>query len=111
MNRRELLLLRPTPRARVFELPCERLFMQYVDRQRQNAALTTAGPESWLGEPEARYDVGSVGELLAGLEAELGSAEVVRVVGREWLADEGLRRAVDRLLTEMITRGGRVEWA
>jgi hypothetical protein len=111
VNRRELLLLRPTPRARAYELPCERLFMQCVDRQRSDAALTTAGPESWLGEPEARYDAGRVADLLAGLESELGSADVVRVVGREWLAAGELRRDVDRLLATFVERGGRVEWA
>lgn len=110
MNRRELLLLRPTPRARVFDLPCERLVMQYVDAQGSDDALTPAGPEAWLGEPEARYDVASVADLLAGLESGLDTAEVVHVIGREWLAHDELRRAVDRLLTAFVARGGRVDW-
>jgi hypothetical protein len=33
----------------------------------------------------------------------------LRVVGREWLADEGLNREVERLIAAFVERGGRVE--
>ena len=34
MNRRDLLLLRTTPKARVVELSCHRLYLQYLDLRR-----------------------------------------------------------------------------
>jgi hypothetical protein len=109
MNRRDLLLLRATPRARVFELPCERLYMQYLDARRPQAPATAAQPDGWLGEPEARFDIRSTRDLFDGLARELGAADVVRVVGRNWLAAAELKLEVERLLTAFVGRGGRVE--
>jgi hypothetical protein len=109
MNRRDLLLLRATARARVFELPCERLYMQYLDARQPRVASTSAQPDYWLGEPEARFDVRSARDLFDALARELGTAEVVRVVGREWLADDQLKQEVERLIAAFVDRGGRVE--
>ena len=109
MNRRDLLLLRATSRARVFELPCERLYMQYVDARQPHGASMAAQPDDWLGEPEAQFDVRSAGDLFDGLARELDAADVVRIVGPEWLADEKLKQEVDQLISAFAARGGRVE--
>ena len=109
MNRRDLLLLRATPHARVFELPCERLYMQYLDARRPRLTSMAAQPDYWLGEPEAQFDVGTPRDLFEELARELRAADVVRIVGREWLADEGLKQEVERLITAFVERGGRVE--
>jgi hypothetical protein len=109
MNRRDLLLLRATPVARVFELPCERLYMQYLDARRPQAVSQATPPAFWLGEPEAHFTGRSARDLFEDLARELGDADVVRIVGREWLADEGLKREVERLISAFVERGGRVE--
>ena len=108
MNRRDLLLLRATPSARVFELPCERLYMRYLDVRRPQAG-PQAPPDYWLGEPEAQHDVPSARDLFDDLARELSAADVVRVVGRDWLADDELKREVERLIARFVERGGRVE--
>jgi hypothetical protein len=102
-------MLRATPRARVFELPCERLYMQYVDARRPRAQSLPAQPDDWLGEPEAQFDMRSACDLFDALARELGAADVVRVVGREWLADDELKQEVERLIAAFVERGGRVE--
>ena len=83
--------------------------MQYVDARQPPAGPATARPEMWLGEPDAQLDVRTPDDLFGTLARELSAAEVVRVVGREWLADEGLAREVERLPTAFVSRGGRVE--
>jgi hypothetical protein len=109
LNRRDLLLLRATPRARVFELPCERLYMQYVDARRPRAASVATQHDYWLGEPETQFEVRSARDLFDSLARELGAADVVRVVGREWLADKELKQEVEGLIAAFVERGGRVE--
>ena len=109
MNRRDLLLLRATQGERVFELPCERLYMQYLDVRPPRAASAAAQPDGWLGEPEARFDVRTTRDLFDHLARELGAADVVRVVGREWLVEAELKQEVERLISAFVERGGRVE--
>ena len=109
MNRRDLLLLRATASARVFELPCERLYMRYLDVRRPQAGPQASPLDDWPGEPEARHDVPSARDLFDDLARELRAADVVRVVGREWLADEELKREVERLIAAFVERGGRVQ--
>jgi hypothetical protein len=53
--------------------------------------------------------VRSARDLFDALARELGTAEVVRVVGREWLADDQLKQEVERLIAAFVDRGGRVE--
>jgi hypothetical protein len=107
-HRRDLLLLRATPRERVFELPCERLYMQYLDARPPRAAAAAPADDS-LGEPEGRFDIRSPRDLFDHLASELGAADVVRVVGREWLVEAELKQEVERLITAFVERGGRVE--
>jgi hypothetical protein len=109
MKRRDLLLLRATPRARVFELPCERLYMRFVDLRRPPPTSTSAPPDYWLGEPDAQFDVRTPHDLFEALARELSAADVVRVVGQEWLADTELKQEVERLMAAFAERGGRVQ--
>lgn len=109
MNRRDFWLLRATPHARVFELPCERLYMQYVDARRPQAGPGTTPQDDLPGEPDAQHDRASLAELFDGLARELETVDVVRIVDREWLADDDLKGEVERLVTAFLRRGGRVE--
>lgn len=108
LGRRDLLLLRPTPRDRVFELPCQRLYMQFVDARRIRPSESPPD-EIGLGEPEAVHDTRGVCELLDALARELREAEVLCLLEPEWLVDPELRREVDRLVAAFTARGGRVE--
>jgi hypothetical protein len=83
--------------------------MQYLDVRRPRAASQAAQPDYWLGEPEAQFDVRSARDLFDDLARELGAADVLRVVGRDWLADDELKREVERLISAFVARGGRVE--
>ena len=93
----------------MFELPCERLYMQYLDVRPPRATSAAAQPDGWLGEPEARFDVRTTRDLFDHLARELGAADVVRVVGREWLVEAELKQEVERLISAFVERGGRVE--
>lgn len=108
MNRRELLLLKRDLNTRVVELTCASLYMQYLDTQRPSASVSALG-DHWLGEPEPRWSSSSARELFDGLQRELASAEVLRLVEPRWLADPGLRREVDLLIARFRASGGRVE--
>lgn len=109
LRRRDLLLLRATPRDRVFELPCQRLYMQFVDARRSRPAL--ASPDRGEGgEPEAVHDAPGPREVFAALARDLAAADVLRIRDREWLADSDLRGEVERLVAGFTARGGRVEW-
>jgi hypothetical protein len=108
--RRDLLLLRPAPRSRVYELPCQQLYMRYVDASRGRPApapLEEAGP----GEPGSVVEAAGPFALVAALAAELNDVDVLRILDREWLVDPGLRREVDALIAGFTSRGGRVEFA
>lgn len=110
MNRRDLLFLRSTRKERVFELPCEQLYMQFVDTRRPSPSTVTPSQDDYqLGEPEASFDVGSADDLFVNLRAALAGADVLRVVGPQWLSDPDLKAHVDGLIAEVKAAGGRVE--
>lgn len=110
MKRRDLLLLRSTRKERVFELPCEQLYMQFVDTRRPSPATMTTSPDDYqLGEPDASFEVGSAHDLFVNLRAALAGADVLRVVDPHWLTDPDLRAQVDGLIAEIKAAGGRVE--
>ena len=79
INRREF--LQAKARARVVELSCERLYIQFADAQAD----------------------GRLPEFLEGVERQLDAADAVRLTAREWLAREDFRERVGAVL-----RGRRV---
>lgn len=109
MNRRDLLLLKTHSGRRVVDLACERLYMRYLDTRRPSPPATTLD-DHWLGEPQPRITAASPRELFDGLRRDLAGADVLRVVGQQWLADADLRREVDALVTAFRAHGGRVEF-
>jgi hypothetical protein len=109
VNRRDLLLLRVDAGTKVFELECERLYMRYLDARRPGAPAAPRD-DFELGEPEPHLAVESPRELFDGLRRDLDGADVLRVVGPQWLADAELRREVDALVAVLRARGGRVEF-
>ncbi|HET9947674.1 MAG TPA: hypothetical protein VFQ22_01995 [Longimicrobiales bacterium] len=115
MNRREFLRLVRRGRERVLELSCERLYTRFVDAQAAAGMEQVAGElpaaawEEGTGEPPLDVRVPSPEELLAELERGLAQADVLRVRGREWLAVEDFRRALEPRLEAFRRRGGRVE--
>ena len=72
MHRREFLL----PKARVLELSCERLFIQFADAQTD----------------------GRLPEFLDGVKRQLDAADTVRLTAHEWLAREDFREHISPLL-------------
>jgi hypothetical protein len=109
MHRRDLLLLRTPAGTTVFELACERLFMRYLDARRPGPAVPTLD-DHWLGEPDPHIASTSTRELFDGLRRDLAGADVLRIVGPQWLADADLRRDVDALVAGFRASGGRVEF-
>jgi len=86
MNRRDLLLLKIAPRTHTVVLPCEELYMRYLDSQLDN---TTA-------------------ELFDRLRVELREADSVHLADTTWFADAEFKQALDRVLAAYRAGGGRV---
>ena len=111
MKRRDFLLFRRTRHARVIEIPCERIYMHYLD-----AAVTvprsTDEPrdESVLGEPAPEFAERTTKDVMETLDTQLKDVDVVRVIDRHWLAADELNREFDTFLAGFIARGGRVEF-
>jgi hypothetical protein len=110
MNRRDFLKLRARGDERVLELSCERLYMRYVDALASTdlGGATEAGA-GWSGEPPTAIAVPTTVELFADLERRLTDADVLRVLGREWLAGGDFRREVEARIEAFRRQGGRVE--
>ena len=114
MNRRDFLLLKTERSSRVAELLCERLYMHY-----QQLSLPTNRPAQGVAadvealfdaEPPTVFAERSTHQLFSNVERELQSADVLRVVDREWLAVDEFGRDVEGLLAAFRRRGGRVEY-
>jgi hypothetical protein len=86
LNRRSFLLLKVTPRTHAVVLPCEELYMRYLDSQLDN---TTA-------------------ELFDRLRVELREADSVHLADTTWLADADFKQTLDRVLAAYRAGGGRV---
>ncbi len=118
MNRRDLLLLRTDRDGRVAELSCERLYMQYQQTRfttdRPKEGRTPDAASLWSdaddAEPPAVFTERTTRELFSAVDRELRDAEVLRVVGAEWLTVETFRRDVEDLIAVFRRRGGRVEY-
>ncbi len=112
MKRRDFLLLRPDRRARVFELACGRLYMRYLEALAlvpRDAAEPLSGADPGDGEPPLEIDTPSVEALFAGLADELQSADVVRLVNPQWLADPAFKALIDDSLEAFRARGGQIQ--
>ena len=110
MNRRDFLTLRTGPRGRTLELSGERLYMRCVDA---GVAIDAESPDGlWTGggEPPAVLDRRTPDDLFRDIADDLTKVETLRVVGRQWLADNFLSRPFDDLVAAFIARGGRVEF-
>jgi hypothetical protein len=109
VHRREFLLLRHPSAPRIVELSCERLHMAYLDLQTATNPSAPREDELSFAEPAAIRRERDVGEWLRDLQAQLGEAEIVTVVGEEWLRPASLRAHVDAILATLAGRGVRVE--
>jgi hypothetical protein len=114
VNRREFLKLRVRGRERVLELSCESLYMRYVDAQ-AGAGLARVAHEGmrhgvgWNGEPPLDVDAPTIEDLFSELDARLSTAQVLKVIGREWLSRGDFAREVESRIETFRRRGGRVE--
>jgi hypothetical protein len=111
VNRRDLLLLRTTPKARVLELSCQQLYLQYLDARRSISGSAAVQQDYWLGEPEPDCSGATPQALFDDLARRLAEADVLRLIGRDWLCEEELALEVDRLTAQFVARGGRIEFA
>jgi len=109
MNRRDFLSLRAGPRGQTLELSCERLYMRCLDAR--VGVEPDGGEEYQHGEPPAVIDRRTPADLIQELERDLARANVLRVVDRQWMANDDLGRHVDALVSSFRARGGRVEFA
>jgi hypothetical protein len=111
MKRRDFLLFRRTRHARIIEIPCERVYMHYLD-----ASVTAPRPsdaprdESMLGEPAPELAERTTKDVLETLDTQLKDVDLVRVIDRHWLAADALSREFDEFLAAFVARGGRVEF-
>lgn len=113
MNRRDFLLLRAKPGTRTIEVSCERLYMRYQDLQLASGSDAEAGALQYdpsFGEPPAVFERRTPEEFFADLERQLRSADVVTLVGEEWLQPEELRANVHALVAHLQRDGVRVVW-
>ena len=115
LDRRAFLRLTVRGKERVLDLSCERLYVRWVNAR---AGVGSAAGASFAdgaaappcdGEPLLDVVVPGIDDVLAELDGRLQGAHVLRVSGREWLADEGFRGAVESRIEAFRRRGGRVE--
>jgi len=110
MNRRDFLSFKREPARRIAELSCERLYMRVVDTQLVSARTgDLSGVEPFEGEPPAVFDTRTTEQVFADLEHDLRGADLVRVVGAEWLASPELKGRLESVLRAFRAAGGRVE--
>ena len=115
MNRRDFLTLSTRGKSRILELSCERLYMRYVDaragigRRLEDSGKIDAELPSWTGEPPTQIDIPTTATLFEELERELADADVLRVRGHDWLADEEFGREVEARVEAFRCRGGHVK--
>jgi hypothetical protein len=110
VHRRDFLLLRQPSSPRVIDINCERLHMSYLDL---HAAAEPAPATDGLSfeEPPATRPHREVDDWMRDLESQLQDADVIRVVGAEWLRPDALRQLVEAMLQRLVQRGARIERA
>lgn len=115
VSRRDFLTLQTSGTKRVIELSCEPLFMRYADAcssvgARGGGEASAAVSSTVFGEPQTDIDLPTVQALFAELEGKLCDADVLRVMGHEWLSDAEFGRRVSACIDGFVSRGGRVEY-
>lgn len=114
VNRRDFLRLSARGSQHVLELSCERLYMQYVDAESAQgrpppSGLSDSRHQFWEGEPPAQLDAVTADELFAELERELANADVLCLLGPEWMSKQDFTDKVEACIRKFRARGGRVE--
>ena len=100
----------PGPTAAGAELPvCAALFES--DPFGKPGAEPTEGdaPDRWGGEPAAVLDRRTPSQLFEQIALDLQEADVVRLVGAEWIKEGELSDGLDRVIGEFKARGGKVQ--
>lgn len=116
VSRRDFLTMSTRGTERVLELSCEPLFMRYVDAQSsvgiRGGGGDSAEPKSvpTFGEPPTDIDLPTARALFAELEKKLGEADVLRIVGHEWLTGAEFGQRVAPYVDAFAARGGRIEY-
>lgn len=110
MNRRDFLLLRTNTNRRVLELSCQYLYVRHVDIQALGRGEHADARPPSEGEPPAVFEERTTDQLFEGLDRDLGEVDVLRIVNRDWLVSEDLRRQLDALVKAFRARGGTVEY-
>lgn len=111
MNRRDFLRLCVHGDERALELSCEHLYMAFVDAESAAAPVAEdgLGDPPWDGEPPTEIARPTTDEIFDGLARRLAKADVLRLVGTEWLSDAAFRARVKGVVEAYRERGGRVE--
>jgi len=107
ISRRDFLRFRRTERGKVLELSCQALFMRASD-----ATIESEPAEEWtsaMGEPPAVFHRRSTNELIDSFETDLREAQVLRLVGPEWLDNMAGVDRIQRAIAAFRARGGIVE--
>jgi hypothetical protein len=109
ISRREFLRFRRTERGKVLELSCQALFMRASD-----ATIESGPEEEWtpsMGEPPAVFHRRSTDELIDSFEMDLRDAQVLRLVGAEWLDNMAGAARIQKVIAAFRAHGGIVESA
>lgn len=95
----------------MLELSCEQLYMACVDSESSTTLGSAEGPTDppWDGEPTTEIAKPATEDIFADLARRLADADVLRVIGTEWLSGAAFGGRVDALLDAYRERGGRVE--
>ena len=89
--------------------------MRYADARSgagraQEPGELDSDPQSWDGEPPTDIVTPTITQLFEELDRELSSADVLRVLDRDWLAGGAFRLEVEARIDAFVGRGKRVEF-
>jgi hypothetical protein len=107
LSRRDFLRLRTTERGRVLELSCRALYMRCADAD--IAPHEPVDYDTLVGEPPAVFSRRSVDDLIAGFQADLDTAQILRLVEPQWLDGMAGADRFHEVVEAFRKRGGRVE--
>jgi hypothetical protein len=65
--------------------------------------------EPWMGEPPAAWERRTPDDILATIERDLQSVQVLRLLEPEWLENLPIADRLSNIITAFGARGGRVE--